>query len=319
MSIQHGTYAVPRMDLGAAFMEFDPEATGLIAEQVLPMLRVNRKAATFSKITRESLMKLAETKRTTGTNYNRIDTESEDDTYACEEHGLEDVLGDDERSLYMNDYDAEVAAVQHIRLKILLAQEIRVRTLVLNTTTWTGAALYTDISAAPWDAAASDAIGHVRAAKEKVRTGCGMPANSLIIGASTMNNLLANTAILGRFPGVSVLTEEMLKRAMASIFGLERLIVGGQSYDSAAEGQTFTGADIWADDYAMVARLASPNDSIKTPCIGRSFLWTEDSPQSPIVEQYREEQTRGDVFRCRHSVDEKIIDPYFGHLLKVDA
>ena len=54
------------------------------------------------------------------------------------------------------------------------------------------------------------------------------------------------------------------------------------------------------------------------PAIGRTFLWTEDSPTNMVVESYEENQTRSTVVRVRHNVDEKRIDPYFGFLLKVD-
>jgi hypothetical protein len=35
------------------------------------------------------------------------------------------------------------------------------------------------------------------------------------------------------------------------------------------------------------------------------------------VEQYRDEEARADIFRVRQNTDELIIDPYFGHLMKV--
>jgi hypothetical protein len=43
------------------------------------------------------------------------------------------------------------------------------------------------------------------------------------------------------------------------------------------------------------------------PCVGRTFLWTADSPTNPIVEQYRAESNRSDVFRVRHHVSEELI------------
>jgi hypothetical protein len=55
---------------------------------------------------------------------------------------------------------------------------------------------------------------------------------------------------------------------------------------------------------------------IREPCIGRTFHWAQDgSSIGGTVEQYREEQTRSNVIRVRHDVDELIILPAAGHLL----
>jgi hypothetical protein len=42
-----------------------------------------------------------------------------------------------------------------------------------------------------------------------------------------------------------------------------------------------------------------------------------DSPENAVVEQYRAEEIRSDIFRVRQHVDEMVIDPYFAHLLKI--
>jgi hypothetical protein len=60
---------------------------------------------------------------------------------------------------------------------------------------------------------------------------------------------------------------------------------------------------VWSNEYAALVKISAGID-IVTPGIGRTFLWTADSPQNPIVEQYREETKRSDVFRVRHHVDE---------------
>jgi len=317
--IQQATYAVPRADLGAAFMEYRPDAAGLIATQVFPILRTTKQAATFLKITRESLLKLIDVKRASGGAYNRLNMYAEDDSYKCEEKGAEAPVRDDQRSFYATEFDADLSAMTHIGLKVSMALEIVVKALVFNTGTFTGTALYTDNSSAPWDNIASDIIGQVIDAKEMVRKNTGMSPNTLVVGAATLANMLKNTAIRAQFPGAAVVTLAMIQSALSSIFGLTKLMVGGQVYDSAKEGQAFSGTDIWPDDYASVCLTAEENSPIDTPCVGRTFLWTPDSPEIITAEQYREEQTRSDIFRGRHDVHAKLFDAYFAHLLKIDA
>jgi hypothetical protein len=313
-----GAYAAPRLDLGMAFMEHVAAMDTFIASKVLGMFSTPKRAASFSAITRESLLQDSDALREARGHYNRVNTGAKDKSFSCEEFGLEQVVDDVERSLYASDFDAEDAATKITAQALMIQYEKRVAAAVFNTTTWTGASLFTDVSGAPWDTAGSVVIAPTLAAKEKVRTLTGMIPNAMIIAESQVQNLLKNTEIKNQFPGAPLITLEMLRSALASIFGLSKLIVGGAVRNSAIEGQTFVGTDIWTDDFAMVAIVAEDNAPLTTPCIGRTFLWTQDSPSPVTVEQYREEQSRGDVIRARHHVDEVIIDASFGHLLKID-
>ena len=320
--IQQATRATPRLDLGAAFLEYQTTAAVFAGIQALAVFESQKKAAKFEKITRESLLNLADAKRSTAGDYNRIDLYAEDDDFSCEEFGLEGRLGDEQRSLYKADFDAEVAKTNQAGHILMVRQDVRAAALLFDpTTSWptTDSNLYTDVSAAPWDAAGSDAIGHVIAASEKVRRNTGVKPNALLVGKVSLNNLLQNTGILARFPGAALVTAAMLRNAMAAIFDLDKLIVGETVYNGAKEGQAFSGTDVWNDDYALICRVAEPNAPLETPCVGRTILWGADSPQNPTVETYRQEDVRSTIIRVRHHVDELILDPYFGHLLKVDA
>jgi hypothetical protein len=315
-----GSYATPRLDLGAAYMEFMadesmfPEFVGLA---VLPFFRSQKQAANYPALTRESMLSGADTKRAPKSAYNRVDIGGEDKAFATEEHGLEGIADDRQRSLYANDFDLDLAVTRQVMRKVRLAHELRVKEAVFDTGTWTGAALTTDVSAAPWSNAASPVVKHVLAAKEKVRVGTGMEPNALILGRAQFENLLNNAEILARFPGAALVTEAMIRQALASIFGLSKLIIGNAVQNTADEGQAASIADVWGSTYAMVAKVAGPNDSIEQPSIGRTVLWVPESPEEIVVESYREEQVRGDVIRCRHDVDEIIQSPELGHLLKI--
>lgn len=318
MSVQ-GVIATPRLDLAEAMYEYDPNAAQFIAPQILPVFNVPKMEANFSKITRESLLKRASTKRNGRGAFNRVDMYAEDASYKCKENGLEGPLFDQDRANYASEFDAEEATTYTIWMKLMMEMEVRVRDLVFNTTTWTGAPLYTSYAANPWDNIATDIIGQVLTSKEKVRLNTGVMPNALIVGAAQLANMLKNTGIKAQFPGAALITLDMIRQSLPAIFGLSRLIVGGQVYDSADEGQDFSGADIWGDDYAMVAVVADPGDRLVKPCLGRTFLWTPITPSIDMVEQYREEQITADIFRVRQYTDEEIFDPYYAHLMLVDA
>ncbi|MCK4960620.1 MAG: hypothetical protein KAT00_14510 [Planctomycetes bacterium] len=314
--IQQATRGTPRMDLGEALHEYDSSGQGFIAMDVLPARGVTKKAATVSVITREN-KKRADAKHANGGGFNRIGLTAEDLSYACVDYGLESPLTDVDRENYSSDFDAEVETVDLVQSSILVEREIRVAAMAFNTTIFTGSDLYTDNSSAPWDDIATKIINQVAAAMEKIRRNTGVKPDSMAIGAVSFNNLRKNTEIKDMFSGATVITAEMIRTHLASILDLQNLFVGGDVYDSAKEGQSFTAADIWSDDYALIFKQHSGN--LKTPGLGRSYQWEPFGGEEVAPVQYREEQTESDIFRVRDFVDEKVHDSYFGHLLKIDA
>lgn len=317
MGLRYDTYATPRADLGAAFQQANMKIEGFIGLDVATLLEVKKEASTISVHTRESALKLPDAKHASGAAYNRINVELEDLAYACQEYGLEIPLVDDKRAKHKSDFDAEALSVDALLLKLMLLHEKRVADMIFNTTTWTGAALYTDNKAAPWSTAATDVIGQIQDAIDKVVEGTGVVPNVLIIPKSALSNLMSNTGIIARFPGIKRLTAADLAAGLAPIFGLERVLVGQRYYDEAEEGATFDSAAIWNYKYAMVAKVASGN--LAEPCVARSLLWTGDSPEVLTIDQYREEQTRSDIFRVRHYMDELVCDSAFAHLMRIET
>jgi hypothetical protein len=317
MPIQQATRSTPRADLGVAYHEFQPG--GYIAEKVMPPMDVQKEAATIGVITRENY-RTVDAKHANGGAFGRIHLTSEDKSYQCEDYGIEGQLTDRDREFYATDYNAEVEITELVKTQMAIQKEIRVAAQLFNTTTWTGSDLTTDVSG-DWDAASSDIVGHIRSAKKKVFTNTGQVADSMIIGKTQYDNLFANTAILGKFTGVVVPTDDVIAAALARILGLRNIFVGEATYNSAAEGQTAVMTEIWSDDYALIFKHHS--GSLATAGLGRTLRWvgTDGVLQNGMesVVQYREEQTESDIFRVRDYVDELVFEAYMGHLLQIDA
>ena len=313
-----GTRAVPRLELGVATLEFIKQQDEFIGTRVLPIFQTKKKASIFPAITRESITRDADTKRAPRGNYNRDGFQAKDKQYNCEEFGLEGPLDDGERSMYASDFDAELTTVQIVTRRVLQAQEKRIAAQAFNTAIFTGPALFTDNSAAPWDNASTDVIAQVRAARERVRSNSGIDPQSLICSKANIDRLLLNTGVKDAIKYVARLTEAEILNALADLLGVKNIIVGKAIYNAAKEGKAFVSADVWSDDFAMVAVIGA-SERLSDPSMGRTFLWTQDSPENATVEQYRDDAARSDIFRVRQHVDEIVIDPYFAHLMKVDA
>lgn len=314
--IQQSSKGTPRMDLGEALTEFDTSGKGLVAMHVLPSFGVKKKSATVSVLTREN-KKRADIKHANGAAFARVGIEAGDLTYTCVDHGLESPLTNTDRENYASDFDAEIATVDLLTNKILVEREIRVATKAFDTAVFTGSDLYTDNSSAPWDDTSKDIIGQVAAAVEKIRSNSGAKADSMVIGAVSFINMRRNAGIIDMFPAAAVITAQMIRDALAAILDLQNLLVGGEIYDGAKEGQDFSGSDIWSDDYALIFKQHKGH--LKEKGLGRSMQWEPFSGEEIAPIQYREEQTESDIFRVRDFVDEKLFNPYCAHLLKIDA
>jgi hypothetical protein len=58
------------------------------------------------------------------------------------------------------------------------------------------------------------------------------------------------------------------------------------------------------------------DQDIRTPCVARTFHWSEDGSQiGGTVETYYDDPRRSNIVRVRHQVDELVLYPETGHLI----
>lgn len=312
--------ATLRPDL-AEFQEFDLESEkqGYIALKVLPVIESGLQADNPGKVPLESLLFTGDTKRNSGSNYNRGSYKFERFQFATKENGWEEPIDDRDEKRYR--YLLQVDRIANARAAGVVArnQEQRVADLVFNPTTWTGATLTTAITNEWDDAVNAVPITDVEAAVKKVYEGSGLWANALVINRQVFRNLRNCDSIIERInsqgAGSPSKPSDVTEQMLAQVFDLDYIIVAGSSKNSANEGQAATPAQIWSGEYAMVCRVSTSPD-MRDPCIGRTFHWSEDgSVIGGTVEEYYEEQSRSRIIRVRHETDEVIMYPQAGHLL----
>jgi len=310
--------ALQRPDLGATLEEFDLDMAlnGYIAQQVLPVIDVRQEAMNIGKIPIEQLLKDRDTKRAPGAGYSRSDFEFTTFAFACEEHGAEEAVDDRAAKIYARYFDAEAIATRRARAAVMRNAEKRAAALLFNTSTWTGSDLFTSVGTEWSTVGSATPIANVDAARNKVRDGSGLIPNAGICGWKVFEHLRRSAEIedlVKHWGGDD--PKRMTQSQIAAVLGLDHLFVGGGQKDTGAEGQATSLADIWDDEYFMVARVAMTDDPGE-PCVGRTFHYTEDgSMVGTIVETYRDEPRRSDIVRARHDVDELTMYVQAAHLL----
>lgn len=299
--------AIRRPDLGIVVLAYaEAVAQGYIGLQLMPIYKTPEKSSTFMVIPKEQLLSIQDTARASGGAYGRDDFEYERGKYATSEHGWETPIDDSERNLFEREAPgmADQIATQRAWDIILRGQEKRIAGKVFNAGNFTAHPVGNEWS----KAALGTPITDVKDAKAAFRRQCGMDPDAMALGNTAFENLRNNAQIVDRikytFPGIQI--ADMNASQLAQALGVPQVLVGKGVYNSAKKGQAAVIADIWDDEYAALVKISSGPDT-RRPGLGRTYLWTTDSPDNPIVEQYREEQIRSDVYRVRHAVDEALM------------
>lgn len=303
-------------------VQFDLEADrrGFIGLRVMPVVESDIAGGTYGKITLESLLQTPQVGRSSNGGYNRGSYKFTDENFATKEYGLEQPIDERTAKMYRRFFDQDMLALKLAVDGVLRAAEARYAAAIFNTTTWTGATLTTAVGT-PWSTVASAVpITDVEAAVRKVWNGTGIWPNALVIARETFRNLRLNSQVLDRIAangaGDRIKASDVTAEMLAQVFDLDQVIVAGGAKNTANEGQTRSISPLWSRNMAMVCVVASPGDTIETPCIGRTIHWAEDGSQiGGTVETYDSNEVRGRIVRCRHEVQEKVTYAEMGHLL----
>ena len=308
------------LDLGVPFFEYPPVSVGMIGSRILPTLSVSKKTAEFPAITRERWLERRDVRRQGASTFARDTYGVEMITYDCLGYGFESPVTKAERELWRSEFDADNIAQSLVGRVLEAEKEIRIAAQIFDgTTNWPSGTseLYTDVTT-DWDQAAATIISDVEGAKEHVRANSGMEANTIVFSHRHIQSLRINTELKTfYFQGTPVLTASLLFASLPALFGIPNVLIGSGIYNSGSEGADLSITDIWADTYAWIGVV--PMGGPETPGVGRTMQWDAFSPDGFEWNRYTEPQTKTDIWQAEHWTHEKVIDPYFAHLLKIDT
>lgn len=298
--------AIVRPDLGTLAYEFSLQAAqqGFIGQIVLPGFSTRLQSAKYPVIPAEAILEVSDTQRAPRSAYPRGDWEFDWEDYSCKENGWEEPLDDVEAAMFRDYFDAEVVAVNRATLMVLRSQERRVADKVMNTTTFENGA-----AAKAWNSYAdADPLADIEKAKEHFRFNVGLKANALIMDEEVLRHISMCEAVMERvkYTSPNAIRGQLTIEQLKAYFGVENIVVAGAVFNSAKKGKPKKIEAIWPKDKVLLARISSGGQDLKEPSLGRTFIWEEDAPGMIVTEQYREEQTRSDVYRVRQNTDECI-------------
>jgi len=326
------TTAVKRLDLSMSYAEFSLRAarSRYMALQLMPAVGVAFATANFGKVDLGQLMATVEdTRRAPRSGYKRGEMNFTQDSYQTTEHGVEEPLDDRQTKMYRDIFAAESFARDRAIDRVLRSYEDEVAKLLFSTTTFgsgsnaaVGTSWKTYASAKPIDDL-MDAIGVVNE-----RLG-GFEVNTIAMTSSDWRNLMRCAQVIDRMPGGtgSDSTPKVVQREMlASILGVDRILVGQGYTNTKDRGQTAVLGNLWTPGNILVCRTGGDSGDLETaePRIGNTIMWTDENAELPgaegtelplIIETYRSEEIRGDVVRARADWQAKMLHSACGYLL----
>ena len=308
--------AIIRPELATCAFEYSMDSTkmGYIGPQVLPVFESDIEAGQYPVIPVEALLSIPETARADGSAYSRDDFKYDEDDFICKENGFESPIDDKQVKRLSRYFDAELVATQRCMDVILRRQEKRTADLVYNETNFTPHSV-----AHAWSAHDTAVpLTDVNAGIEEIEETTGLSPNTLIINKPIYRVLGLCDALIDRikYTNPNVVRGQVSIQLLAEYFGVDRVLVAGGVYNNANKGLAKSIARIWSSSYAMLCVTSSGGQDLREPSLGRTFMWTQDSPTPVVVESYREEQIRSNVIRARQNTAEKLTMKAAGYLLK---
>lgn len=274
----------------------------MIADLVMPVIPVKKESDLYYTYTRN--WRLPEAKRAPGAEAAEVEWNVSSATYSCLEYALKDLIPDRVRNNADKPLDMDVDTTENLTSLIQLLREKRVADIVFtgsnhgSTSALTGANRWDDY-------ASSDPIGNVRTAKATVHAASGKMPNVMIVGKQVHDKLLDHPDVLERikYTQKGLVTNDLL----ATLFEVDKYLVGNALYDSSADGGTESLGYVWGKSVALI--YSEPAPGLKKVSYGYQF-----QSRGFRVKKWREEGRDGDFVEAGEIRDEKVVATSCGYL-----
>jgi hypothetical protein len=296
-------------DVSVAYAQ---DQKNFIATKVFPRVPVMKQSDKFAIYPRGFFNADSYQVRPMGGRPRQIGYEVDQGQYFCEEYAAEHKIDDRVRANYDQPLDPDRAAMRLLTSQGLIRQDRMWATSFFGTGIW--GSDQTGVASAPsgpqflqFDQADSDPISFFDERIETMGGATGVWPNTLVLGASTYRGLRNNPDILERikFTQRAIVGEDLL----ASLLGVDQVLVARAVYNTAAEGQTDTEAFI-VDATGALLTYAAPTPALDQPTGGYNFTWTGllgSNEMGAVIERGREELAHSDVFQGRMAFDPQLV------------
>jgi len=310
--------AIFRGDIAGVVEQAKDFEAGLIGTQVMPILDVPVRAGQYpSFVLKEGQLLKSDIKnRAPYSDYARGTRAFTQDTYTALEYGYEEAVDDTVTLDVARFFDAEVMAAKLAKRKLLLAHELRVAAKIFDTGAFTSTnsgTAYTVANLATFDVGqdVQEALDRMLARGESTTN------TRVVIPYPVWTRLRASTKFQNRLRGTGLSTDTILnasQQAAAEVFGVNSVLIGRASYDTAPEGVAFSSGAIWSNSSIWVGSVTQASAGYFGGGAAFTLNWSEYGP-AVGVSTYREEAIKSNIVRASHYVAEKVVNANAGQIV----
>lgn len=281
-----------------------------VASRVFPGIPTEKDSGTYYIFTKKYWFTDEMKTRAPGVKFARSGYGVSSTTFTTVQWGLEHPIPREVRANNQTPMDLERAGVEWLGQKSLIRKERAWGADFMANSVW---GTTDNNSTTDWDDFTSgDPVSDVQTATRTISNNTGQDANTMVMGYIVQQALENHPDIIDRVKYTERATLMGVRAALAAVFDVSQLLVSKASYNSANEGQTFSGAAI-VDDDCLVCHVA-PNPGIMTASAGYTFNWDGGGGLGSISPMYYEESTKSDVIQHQEQWDQKAVATDLGYL-----
>tara|TARA_R100001510_G_C7651458_1_gene209129 strand:+ start:1819 stop:2775 length:957 start_codon:yes stop_codon:yes gene_type:complete len=282
-----------------------------VAGKVFPTVPVQKQSDLYYTYSQEDFFRDSVELRADGTESAGTGYGLSTDSYSALVYALHKDIGDQVRANSDAPLSPDQDATRFLTQQMLIRQEIDWASKYFATSIWG-----TDTTPGTlWSASSgSDPIGDVQTGINTVLTNTGFKPNTMVMSYAVFSILKNHADIIDRYKYTSSasITEDLL----ASVLGVDRVLVMGGIKNSADEGATASYAQIGDKDACLL--YVAPNAGLMAPSAGYNFSWTGLAQSGGIgtniaISRYRMDHLRADRIEIESAWSYKVVSSALGY------
>jgi hypothetical protein len=295
-----------------------------VADQVFPVVPVSKRSNKYFLYKKEDFLSPSgasgsgalNSLRRPGSEAAEIDYSVSTGSYFAEEYAYRGIVTDAESAAADNPMQPDMDQTVQLTERLTLDNEVSVAALACKRANYAAANKVvlttggTGTSWAQYASANSVPFTDIKNGKLAVIKGIAREANAFLLGVDTARTLAdhPNVKDLVKYVHQDALTISGLPKVMRGMTVIE----GSGQKNTAAEGATYSGANIWqADDGTSVALIfyRNPNPTIRSVSHGYTFEAPDDATgaRGYAVRRWREEKRKGAMIEVAFLRDWRVI------------
>jgi hypothetical protein len=285
-----------------------------VANLIAPVVPVNLRTGFIPNYVQSHWFRNTAARRATGTMSQRGSFQLDNTrTYACQRASFGFEIADEVRDSTVEPYNMDRDGTIFATDRVLMEQELDFVSNLFVQGIWVDEIGGTDFVQFN-DYASSTPLLVLTVAQDNIEGRVGREGNWAVMGKQVFTVLRWHPDLLDtiKYTQRAIVTEEL----MASLFGLERLVIGRGIYTASPEGTPEASVvyqRIWGKNVLVIYRPAEP--SLITPAAAYNFVWNRVPNASTYMRRFREENREIDVLESNTYHDFRVTSARSGEFL----